>query len=488
MLYIACSRTVTYADVFTPPHIGPSLSVVVDVPAALRPVAWYGVRMALMPFRVQPRLVAATDADRQEVGLWYSCPADNASGPFGPSALRPPDGWFRISAPASTAWTFLDRRPLCAEDVWFDNDIPVLFSCEGSTTQDPIAGSAYLLGLWHEALSTPRDEHGRIRDTDTLVAQLGAAGRPVADLMRLAFGRELERHGLAFDRRTFGASRWAFCATHDIDYDRKWRRGIFYREVVERGGMQNILGAVRGAGMAVRGQDPFRRATVRMREEVVARGGRGTYFFKAGAHGKRDVAYNLNNRFMQQQMKALQGAGFSVGLHPSYFAWDRPDWVRSERDRLTRAAGQSVHAVRMHYLRWAHPETPSMLAREGFGVDSTIGFSASAGFRAGTCLPFALFDMQARQELDLWEVPLVAMESAIFNRMEAAPGVAVDITRSLMRACEDMGGVFTGLWHNTLWDEDDFPGWGHHFTWTLDQARSRSAAMLRVDEVPGAWT
>lgn len=469
-----------------------------DVPDAFRPVAWYGLRMALMPFRVHPVLVDAADAGVDETGIWYSCLADGSSG------KNAPQSWFQISAPLATADTFLDRRPLRPDTVRFDGDIPVLFPCEGHVTNDPVAGSAYLLGLWHETMTIARDEHGRMRDADTLVAQLGVAERPVADAIRLAFGRELERHGLACERRSFGAASWAFCATHDIDYDRKWRKGIFYREIVERGllgrgqrasggahergRLAHVGGAIRGAGLALRGEDPFRRATVRMRQEIEARGGRGTYFFKAGAHGFRDVGYSLTSSFMRTQLKALQDAGFGIGLHPSYYAWDRSDWISAERERLRKASGLAIDAVRMHYLRWAHPDTPRLLAREGFRVDSTVGFSASAGFRAGTCLPFALFDTLAMRELDLWEVPLIAMESAIFNRMGASGAAAVDLTRTLMQTCEEWGGVFTGLWHNTLWDEDDFPGWGHHFTWALDRARSRSAAILPVEAIPGAWT
>jgi len=474
---------------------------VLDVPDAYRPVAWYGIRMALMPFRLRPVPVAASEADVDGSGIWYACPGDTAVG-----AVVPGNGWFRVVAPAGTAGTFLERRPLRAADVPFEGDIPVLFPCEGDISFDPIASVAYLLGLWHETMTTARDEHGRIQDHDMFSAQLGVSDRPIADQIRLAFGSLLARHGLEMERRTFGDGSWAFCSTHDIDYDRKWRKGIFYREIVERGLLgkstdvhrsggwrirgrwQHVMGAVRGAGQAVRGDDPFRQATVRMREEVVARGGRGTFFFKAGAHGFRDVAYSLRSTFMQNQLRALRRDGFGIGLHPSYFAWDRPDWLHTEREKLGAAAGLPMDSVRMHYLRWSHPLTPRMLAEEGFRIDSTVGFSASAGFRAGTCLPFALFDTVSMEEMGMWEVPLIAMESAMFNRMGATGAAAVDVTRHLMRTCEEMGGVFTGLWHNTLWDEDDFPEWGYHFTWSLDRALRRHAAMLRVDEIPGAWS
>ena len=36
------------------------------------------------------------------------------------------------------------------------------------------------------------------------------------------------------DRRQYAGKDWAFCSTHDIDYDRKWRPGIYKREILDR--------------------------------------------------------------------------------------------------------------------------------------------------------------------------------------------------------------------------------------------------------------
>ena len=49
------------------------------------------------------------------------------------------------------------------------------------------------------------------------------------------------------------------------------------------------------------------------------------------------------------------------------------------------------------------------------------------------------------------------------------------------------GGVFVGLWHNTLWDERDYPGWGKHFIDTIDAAKDGGATMDTLSKTLESW-
>ena len=59
------------------------------------------------------------------------------------------------------------------------------------------------------------------------------------------------------EKKTWGDCTWAFCPTHDIDYLKKWRKGIVYREVVQRAVLNSESESIgrRGArvGMALAG-------------------------------------------------------------------------------------------------------------------------------------------------------------------------------------------------------------------------------------------
>lgn len=445
----------------------------------------YGIRMSLLPFRLRVDFV---DAPSAPMGIWYGMDTGKA-----------PEKWIRAGVLDSTLAVFegrmkLDSR-LVRRAVINGDSVPVLFDARGDLTIDPFASTAYLLGGWHEWLTTERDQHGRIPDDLTLPVQLDAAEVPMVEYWRLVVASMLLERGVDVVQRGFGSYSWAMCATHDVDYIRKWRPGIFWREIVERGLMGQLgespmkrVGRISGAvrGLFETG-DPYRNALVRMQAETVARGGRGTYYFKAAARGSRDVAYDLDDPFVEEELDKMLSAGFEVGLHPAYHSWNHATWLRQEQQALEAAIGRSPASVRTHYLRWQHPQTARLLGEVGFVFDSTLGFSARGGFRHGTCLPFPLFDPAAGEVLPLWEMPLTCMESALFNRQGHSAAGAIDATRPLLRAAERFGGVFVGLWHNTLWDEVDCPGWGEHFLWTLESARTHKAMLSTVSGTLSAW-
>jgi len=375
---------------------------------------------------------------------------------------------------------FASEEPYAAESVrWIEREgerYPLLFGDVGE--EDLIASAFFWLSGWQEHTGPARDVHGRFPYEASLQALWGTACDPAVDVYRVILGERLARAGFVAIPTRWAGRNWAFCATHDVDYLRKWRPGIVFREMVE----YPILNR-RGVGPAERwarlqasvrqaatGRDPFRAALGRMVDVVLAHRGRATYFFKAGAHGPHDVAYSLKGSFIQTFFARLRREGFEIGLHPSYHAHDHLGLMREERDRLAAATAVRPASVRQHYLRHEAARTPALQLDAGFELDSTLGFSVHEGFRHATCHPFTQFDIAANTELPLWEIPLCMMEAALFNRRGLCVDEAVAVSRRLIYTCRRFGGVCVMLWHNTLWDEVEFPGWGRHFTDTLDAA------------------
>ncbi|NNF03835.1 MAG: hypothetical protein HKN17_05150 [Rhodothermales bacterium] len=412
-----------------------------------------------------------------------------------------PDGVVRIRPGRATA-EFFDRRDRkWPESVVFaDLDgsrIAVPFSATGDLDIDVVATTFYFLSGWQELVPGPRDEHGRFLFKESFQARFRTRDVPVVDCMRRLLADALRERGAALERKTWGGSSWAFCPTHDIDYLRKWRRGIYWREVVLDGLLnrrherptRRVRRIARAAGALVSRGDPYESASYRMIDEVRRRDGRSTYFLKAGATAPHDVRMDLVSKVGRRLIRAVTEAGFEIGLHPSYHASMHPDHLEDELDRLRRAAAADVRSIRSHYLRFDHPETMRLWSTSTLTealeptIDSTLGFSETAGFRHGTCLPFPLFDPDLNEATGVWEMPLVCMESALFNRMGLTTAEAIGETIHLLDQVRTHGGVFTGLWHNTLWDEWDAPGWGEHFTATLDRAVEGGA---RMDSLGGA--
>jgi hypothetical protein len=443
-------------------------------------VRW-AVDMLLLPFRVETLQVS------EEPDLYY-----------GPDPERASRAKLGLCWEGAT-WDWFIRRESTFPAHRFvrigEQRIPVCFAASGALSFDPVAMTALLLGGWQEWVIRSRDEHGRFPHSASFQHHTDSLEAPIVDWMRHVVAELLAAQGLTVIRKQFGEAEWAFCSTHDIDYVRKWRPGIWKREFLDRA-LRNQEGetlpkrlarARRATWSFFDSGDPFRDALTRIPAELEARGGRGTFFYKAGAHGFRDVAYDIAGFEVRSRLLQQMENGHEVGLHPSYHAFAHTDRLIEERDLLAAAAGVPIRSHRAHYLRYAHPESIHRWEAASFSVDSTLGWAGAPGFRHGTCLPFPLFDPVSMRESTVWELPLAAMESALFNRQHKQVEEAVRDTDRLMKTCAAFGGVFVGLWHNTLWDEADYPGWGRHFEETLRAASDRGARMDTLSRTLDAW-
>lgn len=465
-----------------------------DVPAAYAAKARYSLEALLTPLGLEPVFGG-------EAQITYGDTAHGRESRIGgndPTGTGSPSGkTVRLPFSPAAASFFSGSRPFAPSEASafrFDGESwPVPFT-DATGAPDLVASTFLYLSGWNEAAAAERDDHGRVPYEATLPGVLGSADRPVADAYRGALASELARAGIDGSPRRWDGREWAFCPTHDIDYISKWRPGIIYREVVEhllldrrRVPVRARVARARHVAVQMAGGDPYRQAFHRMVDEVARRGGTATYFIKAGAADPHDAPYALTGRTMRAWLDEVKRREFEVALHPSYRTVVEPDRLLHERDALASAASAPLVSVRQHYLRFDPARTPRLHADLGFQIDSTVGFADRTGFRRGTCLPFRAFDLANDRPLDIWEMPLIIMESALFNRQDLSLDKAVKATKDLMATCRRFGGACVVLWHNTLWDEIDCPGWGEHFTRTLDAAVKDEALLASLTAALRSW-
>lgn len=459
-----------------------------DVPDAFRAKAEYGMRMLLLPYRAEPVFGREGGNGDIAVDVYYGQDEKKAKGAsVGVIFHASTADWFDTGNAGFPPHRFVKVD---------DQRIPVCFQAGGQWGFDPVASVIYLLSGWQEIVLRTRDEHGRFPFNASFQAHTDSRMVPIVDWIRHIVADALRKAGVVLERRTFGTASWAFCATHDIDYVRKWRPGIWKRELLDRAVLNHahenagrrMTRARRAIWSFFESGDPFRAALARIPAELESRNARGTFFYKAAAYGYRDVGYSLEDPAIHAAIERQLLAGHEIALHPSYHSHAHPARLHQERHALRVASGQDVNAYRAHYLRHQHPASIHHLGTAGFEVDSTLGWASCTGFRFGTCLPFPLYDPLADEESTVWEMPLIAMESAMFNRQGLSLEDACQETRFLMEVCRSFGGVFTGLWHNTLWDEVDYPGWGAHFEDSVSFAAESGARMDTLSAILAEWS
>lgn len=450
-----------------------------DVREPYRSMAWYALETLLRPHGLIPE-------ESAEGGIWY--------GPEPPSE----PGWVFLQMDPGTPIAI--TRSLRGRGA---SDVDALFPGGFESGGDLIASAFYWLAGCDYRANPQRDQYGRVTAAGSLLAELGWTDCAPVDVYADRLAELLRRKGIA---EPGALPAWSLCPTFDIDYLRKWRPGILYREFVEYGllgrgseprgpRLRRALGEFLFGQRGQRGQrgqeagpgsplprDPYMAAITRILGALDDHEARASFFFKAGKSSAHDVRYSLRGRFLQRCFKTMKEAGHDIGLHPSFHAFNHPGYLSAERKRLAKEVRERVTCVRSHYLRWDDPGSMRAFQGGGFRIDSTLGFPDSSGFRNGTCRPFQVWDHTVGAPGDLWEMPLALMESSLFNREGLSLEEANRQTEALAETVRRHGGVLVALWHNVLWDEPDFAGWGEHLVGTLELAERLGGTTTSLTE------
>ncbi|MDE2827596.1 MAG: polysaccharide deacetylase family protein [Bacteroidota bacterium] len=461
-----------------------ALPVCIEVSQDYRPKAKYAIRMLLEPLGLGPIFKPRSELGGH--GLYYG---QNPAGLPSTIIVLPlahnAEGFY-------DDFTAIDVMPVS----WRKHagfNIPVLFSSE--TGDDLVASAFYWLSGWQEFTVQARDQHGRFPHKASLQAILEVTRLPVVDCYRALLRTRLEGAGINTDPRKWAGRDWAFCPTIDVDYLRHWRIGMILREKVEY-----FLLNRRKVGVSERWRRLFKfthsyfsrgdafKIALRNMYQAIRAYGNATIFLKAAAHGPNDVSYRLDHPFLRELLVDLSSDSFEIGLHPSYYAYTHVAYMRSERSMLTETIGTAPASVRQHFLRYDPVITPHIQEGVGFRIDSSLGFAECSGFRNGTCMPFQRFDPVGNKVMDIWEMPLLFMDGALFNRQNYGTAEAIQESIELLKLCKMFGGVAVGLWHNVVGEELDYPGWGEHFEKTLGWGASQGAYVASLKDALSAWT
>lgn len=279
-----------------------------------------------------------------------------------------------------------------------------------------------------EELERPeRDEHDRFPAHATS-SDLGAAE---ADAHVEAVWEAIHRAwpSLVRRQRTFRV-----VPSYDVDYPFSSLRSRL--SALKRGQLRALLPS-----------DPFDTYEALMNASE-RRGLRAAFYFLADGS-----IYSLDDPRVRRLLRRVHERGHEIGLHGGYVTFRDPERLKRELDRLRQACAaerieQDEWGGRQHFLRWEAPTTWRAYEEAGLAYDTSLGYSAQPGFRAGTCREYPVFDLPARRELRLRERPLVLMDTPTLDRLGLPDEELVALIERLRNECRRYRGDFTVLWHN----------------------------------------
>jgi hypothetical protein len=315
------------------------------------------------------------------------------------------------------------------------------------------------LSRFEELQSNERDLHGRFLAAQSLALKHNFLQRPIVDEYGLALQQVIQSllPGWRPLERKLRVN-----LSHDIDetgFPRSISNSLGHtlKRKQPFATLRDLLGPAFGL------RPSLLQAVFRITELSKHHGMASALYWKNSPKSEWDSGYDLSVKPVHEVVCRLKNEGMELGVHPSYYTFNDPHRLGDEVEHICEVLGERRVGGRQHFLRW-HPRTWRDWETCGLAYDSTVGFSDHIGFRAGTCVPYRPWSLELNREIDLLEIPLLAMDVTLAYYMRLAPEESVALLLQCAERCKIAGGVFTLLWHNrSLLD----PNYGHAYQTVL---------------------
>lgn len=330
--------------------------------------------------------------------------------------------------------------------------------------QYDILGLAFwMLNRMEEGSSTVCDEHGRFPATASHAFRHGYLERPLVDEWLVILGQVIVG---CWPRTVLKEWHSEVVLTHDVDrpsrYGFRSAPGLLKAIAADfslRGDMwAPFVGPIVKFHIAkgLHRWDPYNTYDWIM-DHSEANGRKSAFYFICG-RSIADVVpdYCISHPAIRGLLRRIHERGHEIGLHPSYQAGLDESLLSSEVNRLLRECetmGIRLNGWggRMHYLRCRMPSSFRLWWKAGMSYDSTLGYADLPGFRCGTCHEYRPYDEHDGPSLPIRIRPLIVMDATLLSPQFLGLNSEDSRVRilKLRTQCEQVGGKFVVLWHNT---------------------------------------
>jgi peptidoglycan/xylan/chitin deacetylase (PgdA/CDA1 family) len=379
------------------------------------------------------------------------------------------------------------------------NDIPVLYPLSEDTDSffgiedlnlcfhhDMLKSIFHFLSGYEEVKNEVRDEYDRFPYKESLQFKLGIIGKPVVnyymEIILKGLKQFCELNGIPFQIRSVLEGP-ILMLSHDIDYVEAYdfkETGFKFKQLLGLADSPfNFKGKVREAFTALyHFLNPFSKRNPfwnfdELMEWEAERGFHSSYYFLE-KDGKYDNSrYKFHKKKIRLLIETLADRGHEIGIHGTMQSYDNPVAMRRTVEHLRAVSPQAVTGIRQHFLKFKPNRSAQIQAEAGLAYDASLGFSEYDGFRNSYCWPYKFFDFQKQRCMDYWEIPLNFMDVTHFYHRRLNLDQSRAAIEKLTTEVVKFNGVFSLLWHNSFFNEAEFPGITKHYTGILDHLQSQ---------------
>jgi len=338
-----------------------------------------------------------------------------------------------------------------------EDDIPIIYGNEIlDIKQDKIvcgidifASAFFMLTRWEEYVVKKRDKHNRFPDKLSLAYKNNFHKRPIVNEYIEMLWNMIHSLDNSLQRKE---KKYSVYITHDVDNIRRYDTLKKYikalaGDLILRKNPLLWLSTTSDYILYKLGLKKDTHDTFDFLMDISEKYNlKSHFYFMPNKLGEADARYNIDNPIVAKTIKAIKEREHIVGIHGSYNGYNKADIFKTELNRLNKF-NQKTTEGRQHYLCFENPTTWQLWEDNNLQIDSTIGYSHFAGFRAGTCFEFPVFNILTRSTLRLIEKPLIAMEGAVKEEYNNLDNFISEIY-SLSQLTKKYNGTFVFLWHN----------------------------------------
>jgi hypothetical protein len=322
---------------------------------------------------------------------------------------------------------------------------------------DIISTTLFMLTRWEETFDVPKDQHGRFMARECVAYQNNFLHRPIVDEYAM-----LLRECLEFLLPRWQSERNSFkvLLSHDIDQTRRFPNfwisaKTIMGDLIKRNSPSLAWRSFRGYLLkSLNGKpDPYIQGIIELINLSLKNRLYSEFYFKTAKFGKYDSGDPIDDEIMKV-VEMIRKNGFSIGFHPGYYTYNNEELFLEEKRKFEEIFKIDRYGGRQHYLRFKVPRTWYIWANAGLSYDSSLGYPDHEGFRCGTCHPYKPFDFERDQEINIVEIPLIAMDGTLKKYRRFSIEEAHRRIIGLANTCKQYEGIFTLLWHNRSTSRD----------------------------------
>ena len=377
----------------------------------------------------------------------------------------------------------LSEKPFNVNDSKTIDNIPILFPLSENNkffcidtrnnlifNHDLITSSFYLLSGKQESNSELKDHFGRFQYNDSIQKKLSIIHKPIVnyyfDIITRGLKIWCKKNNLNIEsKRLF--KKFGFLLTHDvdrIDTFNFFEVGFKLKQLLGRATSNNTIGKKLSSFLyyLLNWINIFKKHNPHwdfdeLRKIEKKYNYNSVFFFLQKDQLHQDSYYSFNDKRIRTLIESLNNDNCEIGLHGTVKSASSLDAMKNINTNLEYVSPQNILGIRQHRLIYSNSITTSIQEKAGLKYDSTLGFAEHEGFRNSFCLPFRVFDHENNRMSNIWEFPLIAMDTTLFIYRKLNVNESLKILNDIIQETIKFNGLFTVLWHNGFQVDCEIP-------------------------------